>query len=220
MLSRADLVAWVEIRHGRKHAEKRVSDGGFAFWIDTQPDAFHDGDQFAMTYGNGPSVAVKATGHVWHLASNPDSVPVYDARSEDDLKARLREAHYDPDTPDEILGEDRTELPDPAPRAIIWHEVIRWLARIGWQEPAYELVDRRYAIAVMPTPAVKHNGPFFVIKRTAGVWYLGTAPEVLAAVDDARTEAEFYAALRSVIPDADPRVPHDRIPERFVDPYR
>jgi len=219
MLSHEQMVAWVAVRYGAKHAEKRTADGGFAYWVDTQPDAFHDGDQFAMTYGNGPAVVVKATGEAWFLASNPDSMPVYNARSEPELKQLLREAYYNPDVPDEVIGENRAELPDPAAQKIHHQHLDRWLRSFGWHEATCEITDRVFAFVVTPTQAIAGNGPIVVVKRTAGVWHLGTSPEVLAAAHTARTEAEFYAALRSVAPHLDPRLPHDRVPPRFANPF-
>ena len=107
MLSREEMVAWVAIRYGATHAERRTTDGGFAYWIDTQPDAYLEGHDDAMTYGNGPIVVVKATGAAWYLASNPASMVVLHARSEAELKQLLREASYNPDAPNEIMGENR-----------------------------------------------------------------------------------------------------------------
>ncbi|HEY7596250.1 MAG TPA: hypothetical protein VH969_24105 [Actinophytocola sp.] len=221
MVSRDEVVAWAAGRFGDRHAETRTVDGGFAFWVDTQPDTYHDGYPETMAYGNGPVVIVKATGEVWHLASNPATMPVLNARSEAELEELLREASYNPDIPDEILGESRAEPPDPAARKIEHPHLVRWLASFGWAEPACRITDRTFAFVVEPTPAIANgNGPICVVKRTAGVWYLGTSPAVQAAVHQTRTEAEFYAALRLVIPEADPRVPHDRVPPRFADPFR
>jgi hypothetical protein len=221
MLSREEIVGWVAIHYGPKYAEKRTSDRGFAYWIDTQPDAFHDGYEDAMTFGNGPCVVVKRTGDVWYLASNPDSLPIHKARTERQLRRRLRDAHRNPDIPDDIIGEDRTEMPDPVAHKVEHSQVVRWLESFGWREPACKITDRVFAYVVVPTKAIlKNNGPFFVIKRTAGVWHLGTSPETLARAYAARSEVQFYASLRSVAPYLDTRLPHDRVSPRFADPYR
>lgn len=221
MLAHDEMVAWVAIRYGARHAEARTTDGGFAYWVSTQPDSYHDGQTETMTYGNGPVVIVKATGEAWRLASNPSSMQVFDARSAEELKQLLRDAGYDPDIPDEILGENRADLPDAAAQKIELPQLGRWLASFGWREPACRVTDRVFAFVVEPTATVPNgNGPICVVKRTAGVWYLGTSPALWNAVHEARTEAEFYAALRSVIPQADPRLPHDRVPPRFADPFR
>lgn len=214
-------MAWAATRYGPRHAEKRTRDGGFAFWIDTQPDEYHDGYQHAMTYGNGPTVIVKRTGGVWHLASNPDSLPIYEARSEEELARTMRAAGMNPDIPHEIIGSTPvSDLPDPAARKVDHHAfLVRWLSSIGWPEGAYRIDDREFAYAVVPTPELSGNGPIFVVKRTAGVWYLGTSPAVHASAYGARGEAEFYAALGSVVPQADPRQPHDRIPQRYENPF-
>jgi hypothetical protein len=221
MLSRDDVVAWVAIHYGPKHAEKRTSDGGFAYWVDTQPDSYHDGYHDAMTYGNGACVVVKRTGDAWYLASNPDSMGIYHARSERQLRRRLRGARYNPDIPDVIIGENRAELPEPVAHKVERDQLVRWLASFGWREPACEVTDRVFAFAVAPTKAIpSNNGPIFVIKRTAGVWHLGTLPDTLTRAYAARSETEFYAALRTIAPSIDPRLPHDRVSPRFADPYR
>lgn len=219
MLSREVIVAWVAIRYGPKYAEKRTRDGGFAYWIDTQPDAFHDGYEDAMNFGNGPCVVVKRTGDVWFLASNPDSLPVYKATSERQLRRRLRAASYNPDIPDEIIGEYGVDLPDPVAHKVEHDQLVRWLESFGWREPACKITDRVFAYVVVPKVA-PNNGPFFVIKRTAGVWHLGTSPDTQARAYAARSEAEFYAALRSVAPTINPRQPHDRVSPRFANPLR
>ncbi|MPZ81147.1 MAG: hypothetical protein GEV28_12425 [Actinophytocola sp.] len=220
MLSREEVVAWVAIRYGPRHAEKRASDGGFAFWVDTQPDDYHDGHPNAMTYGNGPCVIVKRTGDVWHLASNPDSLPIYGARSAKELARTMRAAGMNPNIPDETIGGTLADLPDPAARKVDHHaHLVRWLSSNGWQEDAYRIDDRVFAFVVVPTPEISGNGPIFVVKRTAGVWYLGSSPAVHAAAYGARGEAEFYAALLSVVPQADPRQPHDRIPQSYENPF-
>jgi hypothetical protein len=220
MVSREELVAWAAIRYGARFADERVTDHGFAFLVSTQPDGYHEGDQDAMTYGNGPVFVIKATGHAWFLASNPPSMLALGARSEAEFEQLLRDAYYDPDVPDEILGEERGELPDPAPQKVLRHQLVRWLRSFGWPESACEITDRVFAFVVVPTPAIpNHNGPIVVVKRTAGVWYLGAAPDAVATVGGARTEAEFYSAFRQLDPYADPRVPHDRVPQRFARPF-
>ena len=221
MIARDEVVAWAAIRYGAKHAEERTVDGDFVYWVSTQPDAYHDGNRAAMTYGNGPAMVLKATGEVWRLASDPTSMQLYDARSEAELKRLMRKVGYNPDMPDEILGENRAGLPDPAPRKVEFQHLGRWLASFGWREPACRVTDRNFAFVVEPTPAIQHsNGPICVVKRTAGVWFLGTSPAVWQATHQARTEAEFYAALQSVSPQVDPRSPHDRVPPGFADPFR
>jgi hypothetical protein len=228
MLSREHIVAWVAVRYGPKHADRRTRDGGFAYWIDTQPDylidtqpnTVHDGYEHTTSFGDGPCVVVKRTGDAWFLASNPDSLPVYTARSERQLRRRLRAAHYNPDIPDEIIGENPAELPEPVAHKVEPDQLVRWLESFGWREPACEITDRVFAFVVAPKTIPNHNGPFFVIKRTAGVWHLGTSPVTRTRAYAARSEAEFYRALRSVAPTLDPRLPHDRVSPRFANPIR
>jgi hypothetical protein len=228
MLSRGEVVAWVAVRYGPKHAEKRTRDGGFAYWIDTQPDywmdqqpdASHDGDGDAMPHGAGACVVVKRTGDVWFLGSNPESLPVYRARSERQLRRRLRTAGHNPDIPDEIVGENPAHLPEPMAHKVEHDQLVRWLESFGWREPACEITDRVFAFVVVPKRIPHHNGPIFVIKRTAGVWHIGTSPETRTRAYAARSEYEFYAALHSVAPTLDPRLPHDRVSPRFANPLR
>ena len=205
MLSREDVVAWVAIRQATKHAEKRVTDGGFAFWVDTQPDDYHDGYEHAMTYGNGPSVVVKRTGAVWNLASNPGSLPIYGAKSEQELHATMKEAGMDPGTPHEWIGGQ------PQPEGVTQQGLARWLQWFGWQPNHYGVTDLGYAFAVLPTPAVVHNGPVIVVKHSGDVWYLGSAPQNAALVLGTRTETEFHQTLGVIAPGVNPRQPHDRI---------
>jgi hypothetical protein len=221
MMSREEVVDWVAIRYGARHAEARTVDGDFVFWVSTQPDAYHDGERAAMTYGNGPELVVKSTGEVWRLASDPGSMRLYDARSEAELKQLMREVGYDPDAPDTVIDKSRVALPDPAPHEVELQHLGRWLASFGWREPACRITDLRFAFVVEPSPAIPNsNGPIVVVKRTAGVWFLGTSPAVWKATHQTRTETEFYAALQWVDPQVDPRSPHDRVPPGFAGPHR
>ncbi|WP_433332302.1 hypothetical protein [Spirillospora sp. CA-294931] len=89
MLTRERLVEWMRARYGWRHIERRVSDLGYAYSIDTQPDEYLDGDQSAMTYGNGPLIVIKSSGAVWSFGSNPMFLPIYQARSEDEFVRAL-----------------------------------------------------------------------------------------------------------------------------------
>lgn len=82
MLTQGRLGQWLRDTRNWRHIDSRIHDLGWAFSVSTMPDAFHDGDQSAMTYGNGPLVVSKRTGEVWSLASTPDMVPAFSARDE------------------------------------------------------------------------------------------------------------------------------------------
>ncbi|MER7666411.1 MULTISPECIES: hypothetical protein [unclassified Streptomyces] len=89
MLTSRDLAEWVRARYGPRHTDRRIRDLGFAWSIDTQPDAYLDGDTSAMTYGNGPDLVVKRTGAVWQFGSNPMMLPLYEARTEVELRRAM-----------------------------------------------------------------------------------------------------------------------------------
>jgi hypothetical protein len=88
MLTRAEVVAWVAGQYGPAHAETRVSDGGFVFWVNTQEDAVIEGWAPA-TFGGGPVAVLKRTGEYWYLSSNPDHLALYEATRERQLRAGL-----------------------------------------------------------------------------------------------------------------------------------
>lgn len=85
----ADAVAaWLPtVRPEWRHVADRITDVGFAFKIDTQPDEYVDGDESAMTDGNGPALALKRTGETWFLPSTPDMLPAFDASEEHEFRA-------------------------------------------------------------------------------------------------------------------------------------
>jgi hypothetical protein len=87
------LVTWLHTQFTGHHVESRIHDAGWAWYINTQPDAYLDGNQYAMTYGNGPWVVVKRDGAVFYLTSEPASLPLYNVPSEQefyDLWASIR----------------------------------------------------------------------------------------------------------------------------------
>lgn len=81
-VTRDRVIEWAATVYGPRHAANRVAEAEFGYWINTQPDAYLDGDGWAMTYGNGPTLIMKSNGAVWNLASNPDSLPLYNVTSE------------------------------------------------------------------------------------------------------------------------------------------
>lgn len=88
--TRERVAEWLADKYGWRHLDDRISDVGWAFSVDTQPDAYLDGDESAMTYGNGPIMIVKHSGAVWHLSSNPEMIAVFSARHEDEFYKLMR----------------------------------------------------------------------------------------------------------------------------------
>jgi hypothetical protein len=87
-LTAAAVATWLRtVRPEWRHVEDRIADIGYAFRIDTQPDAFLDGDDSAMTDGNGPAFVLKRTGEAWFLPSTYDMLPAFDARAEHEFRA-------------------------------------------------------------------------------------------------------------------------------------
>lgn len=117
MLSPQQLGEWVRATYGPRHADRRVSDIGFAWLIDTQPDAYLDGDTSAMTWGGGPVIVVKRTGAVWHTGSNPMFFPLYEARTEEEFRRAMAAAmpQCDPDRPPETIPVT-APVPQPSPQ--------------------------------------------------------------------------------------------------------
>lgn len=210
MVSREEVVAWAAMKHGPRHAEARTGDGGFAFWVSTQPDAYHDGYRDAMTYGNGPSVVLKSTGAAWNLSSSPVDMPIFNATTEREFRKAMKDAGKKLDSPDEWVG---APPPSATPDKVGQWTLTGWLnQRFGWQEGVhYTLTDLGFALVARPAPGTPNNGPVLVVKRTGAVWYLGTdEPTVLLAITS-HTEETFHAALTMV--GADPKRPHDHLGE-------
>ncbi len=82
LVGKEQVATWIRNTTGYRHVENRIADLGWAFAVSTQPDEYHDGDDGAMTYGNGPQIVVKRTGAVWPLSSAPGMVPAFSAPSE------------------------------------------------------------------------------------------------------------------------------------------
>jgi hypothetical protein len=100
-LTRERVAQWVAGQYGWRHLDDRVHDLGWGFSVDTQPDEYLDGDQSAMTYGNGPIMIVKQSGGAWFLSSGPDMLPVMSARTEKEFYRGMRAADpfFDKDRP-------------------------------------------------------------------------------------------------------------------------
>jgi len=91
LIGKEQVATWIRNTTGYRHVEDRIGDMGWAFMVSTQPDAYHDGNEYAMTYGNGPQVIVKRTGAVWPLSSEPSMVPAFSAQSEEAFYQILRD---------------------------------------------------------------------------------------------------------------------------------
>jgi hypothetical protein len=100
-LTRERVTGWLAEQYGWRHLDDRISDRGWAFSVNTQPDAYLDGDESAMTIGNGPMYVLKRTGAVWSLPSHPGMIPVFSARDEHEFQKLMRTAmpFYDKDRP-------------------------------------------------------------------------------------------------------------------------
>ena len=79
-VTRAQLVTWLATRRGWRHLDDRVTDLGWAYLVNTQPDKVLDG-KAELSRDAGPLVVTK-NGAVWALPWSPDTVPALSARDE------------------------------------------------------------------------------------------------------------------------------------------
>ncbi|MBT2365065.1 hypothetical protein J7E88_06970 [Streptomyces sp. ISL-10] len=93
--------AWVGAAYGTARPERRITDIGYAYVVNTQPEAYLDGDASAMTYGGGPLIVVKRDGAVWGFGSDPIFMPLYEARTEEEFRRAMARImpQWDPDRP-------------------------------------------------------------------------------------------------------------------------
>ncbi|MFF3287946.1 hypothetical protein [Streptomyces sp. NPDC003023] len=119
MLTYEQVRDWARVKYGPRHAERRITDIGYAYSVNTQPDAYLDGDTSAMTYGNGPDLVVKRTGAVWQFGSAPTFMALYEVRSEDELRRAMAALlpQCDPDRPQESVPAPQTPPPHPPANA-------------------------------------------------------------------------------------------------------
>jgi len=92
------VVRWAGETFGARHADRRVSGPGFAFWVDTNSDAYHDGYERAV-YGGLSVVVLGRTGDYWYVGSDPASLGVGYATNERELRRALRRAGLRPRRP-------------------------------------------------------------------------------------------------------------------------
>jgi hypothetical protein len=79
-VSRARVVAWLANREAWRHVDDRVTDLGWAYLVNTQPDDYLDG-RCGLSRDAGPLVVTK-NGAVWALPWSPGTVPALAAQDE------------------------------------------------------------------------------------------------------------------------------------------
>jgi len=79
-VSRERVVSWLAARKRWRHLDDRVTDLGWAYLVNTQPDDYLDG-RCGLSHRAGPLVVAK-NGAVWALPWSPETVPALAARDE------------------------------------------------------------------------------------------------------------------------------------------
>jgi hypothetical protein len=79
-MTRERVVAWLAAHRGWRHLDDRVTDLGWAYLVNTQPDDYLDG-RCGLSRDAGPLVIGK-NGAVWALPWSPGNVPALAARDE------------------------------------------------------------------------------------------------------------------------------------------
>jgi hypothetical protein len=207
MLTRETLTVWLTERYASAH----ISDGGPVFWVDSDPEV-------------GPLLVVKATGAAWRFGAEPAKRAVFGMPSEAVFRRSMRAAGLDPTQPHDVVPLELPPLlPSAAPRPVSPDEVVTWLrTRFDWQHIENRVTDIGWGYSINtqtdafldtgdPLQGVVGNGPIIVVKRTRGVWFFGSSPDLWPALD-AATEADFYAARRAVFRRSDPHQPDQWLP--------
>jgi hypothetical protein len=235
----AALTVWLGEQFGWRVFDGRIADTGYAYSISTQPDAYHAGDQSAMTYGNGPLIAVKRTGHVWAFGSNPVEMPIFAARDEEAFYATLATMPgRDPLRPDYQVSTvplpwknlpdlaDQTQpvpMEDFAPSNGLTEQALTdWLrARHGWEVFDGRIRDVGFAFLVNQQPDAYHLGdydaaeqdlgPLLVIKRSGAAWTFGSDPRI-QPLYGAEDEVMFVRMLSDLLPERNPTEPNELVP--------
>jgi hypothetical protein len=88
VLTRRDAVAWTAWNYGPAHAEQRVGDAGWAFWVNTDADDVVEG-RAQPVYGGLTVLILKRTGQYWHVGSNPGCHGVHLAGNERAMRAAM-----------------------------------------------------------------------------------------------------------------------------------
>jgi hypothetical protein len=227
------LPPWLSRQFGWQVIEGRIHDLGYAYSVSTQPDAYHAGDQSAMTYGNGPLIVIKRTGAVWALGANPVEMPIFEARDDESFYAALASVfpgrHYHPpdytvSTPTwwELENADRTQPVAIDETGLTEATLTDWLrTRYGWAVFDGRIRDVGFAFLVNQQPDAYHLGdygvaqpdlgPLLVVKRSGAVWTFGTDPR-LQPLYGAEDEVMFVRMLSDLLPDRDPTKPDAVVP--------
>ena len=226
MLTHADVRDWAAREFGWQVFNGRIADLGYAYSVSTHPDAYHAGDQSAMTWGNGPLIVVKRTGAGWGFGSNPMFLPLYEARDEREFYATLARLmpRRDLNQPDYAVPLDPGLAAPPDPG--LTEAALRdWLA---FRYPFFGILDTRisdsgyaYRVNIQPDAVLLGDnsaflagiGPLTVIKRTGAVWHFGSNPTFLPLYE-AVDENDFYRLLRELSPNQDPAQPAEVVPIR------
>jgi hypothetical protein len=236
MFTLAALTVWLSEQFGWRVFDGRITDIGYAYSISTHPDAYHAGDQSAMTYGNGPLIAIKRTGYVWAFGSSPDEMPTFAARDEESFYAAM--PGRDPLRPDYRVSTvplpwkslqdlaDKTQpvsMEEFAPSGGLTEETLTgWLrTRYGWEVFDGRIRDVGFAFLVNQQPDAYHLGdydaakpdvgPLLVIKRTGAAWTFGSDPRI-QPLYGAEDEVMFVRMLSDLLPERNPTKPTEFVP--------
>lgn len=213
MITEVVLKDWLARQFGWRVFDGRIRDIGYAYSISTHPDAYHAGDQSAMTYGNGPLIAIKRTGGVWGFGSNPIFMRVFEAHDEQSFYTAVTAA---------MPGRDLNQ-PDyqvPTSTGLTLDALQEWLTiRHSFRVFDQRIADVGWAYVVNPDAdevllgRMSGNdgpGPIIVVKRTGAVWQFGSTVQLYLA----RDENEFYRLMREEVSYADPAQPNEVVPIR------
>lgn len=203
-VAREQVASWLAERHDWRHVDDRITDLGWMFLVNTQPDEFLDGTG-AQNPAAGPIVVVKASGAVWWLPFAPHLVPAIGAPDEQRFHEELAQAGH-------LLNQgDPHEWLRPA---VATRELVaQWLAeKYHWRHLEDRIVDRDWVFVVNTQPdayldgnenAMTYgNGPLMIVKRTGAVWALSSSPATMPVVG-ATDEQAFDELMRTAEPHFD-----------------
>jgi hypothetical protein len=90
---RERVVDWLAAHRSWRRVEERVTDLGWAYLVNTQPDDCLAG-KAGLSRDAGPLLVVKSTGAVWELPWSPKLVPAIGAPDEPTFHARVAAAGF------------------------------------------------------------------------------------------------------------------------------
>jgi hypothetical protein len=207
-VTREQVAAWLGERSGWRHLDGRITDLGWLFLVNTQPDDFLDGTG-PQDPAAGPIVVVKGGGAVWFLPPTPNLTRAIGAPDSRTFRAEMTNAgHPLPADPNEWLT-----VPAQLPREdgeLTSQGVARWLAgQYGWRHIDDRIHDLGWGFSVDTQPDEYHdgdrsamtwgNGPIMIVKRTGAAWSLSSRPEMVEVMS-ARDERRFYKLMRAAEP--------------------